>query len=106
MFGLQADWSQEIFERYFTMGDYAGGEARWCPGCGDHAVLTAVQRIMRDEQLKPENSVAVSGIGCSSRFLASALLAAGQRQRQSQQHKNGKPLHDVFSSGIQRRAGS
>ncbi len=68
MFGLQADWSQEIFERYFTMGDYAGGEARWCPGCGDHAVLTAVQRIMRDEQLKPENSVAVSGIGCSSRL--------------------------------------
>ena len=68
MFGLHADWSQEIFERYFTMGDYAGGEARWCPGCGDHAVLTAVQRIMRDEQLKPENSVAVSGIGCSSRL--------------------------------------
>ena len=68
MFGLQADWSQEVFERYFTMGDYAGGEARWCPGCGDHAVLTAVQKIMRDEQLKPENSVAVSGIGCSSRL--------------------------------------
>jgi len=68
MFGLKADWSLEVFDRYFTMGDYAGGEARWCPGCGDHAVLTAVQRIMRDEQLKPEMSVAVSGIGCSSRL--------------------------------------
>ncbi len=68
MFGLQADWSIEVFDRYFTLGDYAGGEARWCPGCGDHAVLTAVQRIMRDEQLKPEKSVAVSGIGCSSRL--------------------------------------
>ena len=68
MFGLQADWTLEVFERYFTLGDYAGGEARWCPGCGDHAVLTAVQKLMRDEQLKPELSVAVSGIGCSSRL--------------------------------------
>lgn len=68
MFGLQADWSFEIFERYFTIGDYAGGEARWCPGCGDHGILTAVQRVMRDEQINPETSVAVSGIGCSSRM--------------------------------------
>jgi 2-oxoglutarate ferredoxin oxidoreductase subunit beta len=41
---------------------------RWCPGCGDHAVLTAVQRLCRDEQLQPEKMVFVSGIGCSSRF--------------------------------------
>ena len=68
MFGLQANWAIEVFDRYFTLGDYAGGEARWCPGCGDHAVLTAVQKLMRDEQLKPEKSVAVSGIGCSSRL--------------------------------------
>jgi 2-oxoglutarate ferredoxin oxidoreductase subunit beta len=68
MFGLKADWSLEVFERYFTIGDYAGGEARWCPGCGDHGVLTAVQRICRDEQLPPEKTVCVSGIGCSSRF--------------------------------------
>lgn len=68
MFGLQADWSVEIFERYFTIGDYAGGEARWCPGCGDHGILSAVQRVMRDEQVNPETTVAVSGIGCSSRM--------------------------------------
>jgi 2-oxoglutarate ferredoxin oxidoreductase subunit beta len=68
MFGLHADWSLEVFERYFTIGDYAGGEARWCPGCGDHGVLTAVQRLMRDEQMIPESTVAVSGIGCSSRM--------------------------------------
>ena len=68
MFGLKADWSLEVFERYFTIGDYAGGEARWCPGCGDHGVLTAAQRILRDEQQKPELSVCVSGIGCSSRM--------------------------------------
>jgi 2-oxoglutarate ferredoxin oxidoreductase subunit beta len=68
MFGLKADWSLEVFERYFTIGDYAGGEARWCPGCGDHAVLAAAQRVLRDEQQKPELSVCVSGIGCSSRM--------------------------------------
>lgn len=68
MFGLKADWSQEVFERYFTLGDYAGGEARWCPGCGDHGILTAVQKLLRDEQVKPEMTVAVSGIGCSSRM--------------------------------------
>jgi 2-oxoglutarate ferredoxin oxidoreductase subunit beta len=68
MFGVQADWSLEVFERYFTLGDYAGGEARWCPGCGDHGILTAVQRLLRDEQVAPEMTVAVSGIGCSSRM--------------------------------------
>jgi len=68
MFGLKPDWSLEVFERYFTMGDYAGGEARWCPGCGDHAVLTAAQKVLRDEQQLPEMSVCVSGIGCSSRM--------------------------------------
>jgi 2-oxoglutarate ferredoxin oxidoreductase subunit beta len=68
MFGLKADWSLEVFERYFTIGDYAGGEARWCPGCGDHGVLSAAQRVLRDEQQRPEMSVCVSGIGCSSRM--------------------------------------
>jgi 2-oxoglutarate ferredoxin oxidoreductase subunit beta len=52
----------------YTMGDYEGAMARWCPGCGDHAVLTAVQRLLADAQLKPEETVFVSGIGCSSRF--------------------------------------
>jgi len=55
-------------ERVFEMADYQGPQARWCSGCGDHSVLTAVQRLMTDEQLKPENTVFVSGIGCSSRF--------------------------------------
>lgn len=68
MFGLADDWSLEIPQRYFSLEEYASNEARWCPGCGDHAVLAAVQRICRDEQLPPEKTVAVSGIGCSSRF--------------------------------------
>ncbi len=41
---------------------------RWCTGCGDHAILTAIQRLCRDERLAPEKTVFVSGIGCSSRF--------------------------------------
>lgn len=68
MFGLKTDWSLDVPERYFTLENYAGGVARWCPSCGDHAVLTAVEKICRDEQLPPEKVVAVSGIGCSSRF--------------------------------------
>ncbi|UCD74031.1 MAG: 2-oxoacid:ferredoxin oxidoreductase subunit beta [Phycisphaerales bacterium] len=68
MFGLKTDWSLDVLPRYFTLEDYEGGVARWCPGCGDHAVLAAVQRICRDEQLAPEKTVCVSGIGCSSRF--------------------------------------
>jgi 2-oxoglutarate ferredoxin oxidoreductase subunit beta len=43
-------------------------EVRWCPGCGDYAILKAVQRTMPDLGVRPENTVFVSGIGCSSRF--------------------------------------
>jgi 2-oxoglutarate ferredoxin oxidoreductase subunit beta len=68
MFGLKTDWFEEASPRYYSVGDYEGGTARWCPGCGDHAVLAAVQRLCRDEQLSPEKTVFVSGIGCASRF--------------------------------------
>lgn len=68
MFGLKDDWSLDLPARYFTLEDYDGGVARWCPGCGDHGVLMSVQRICRDEQIPPERVVSVSGIGCSSRF--------------------------------------
>jgi 2-oxoglutarate ferredoxin oxidoreductase subunit beta len=50
------------------MDDYEGPVARWCPGCGDHSVLAATQRLLKDEQLAPEETVFVSGIGCSGRF--------------------------------------
>lgn len=43
-------------------------EVRWCPGCGDYAVLKAVQRTMPELGVKQENVVFISGIGCSSRF--------------------------------------
>lgn len=43
-------------------------EVRWCPGCGDYAILKAVQNVLADIDETPENTVFVSGIGCSSRF--------------------------------------
>ena len=43
-------------------------EVRWCPGCGDYAVLAAVQGFLPQLGLRRENIVFVSGIGCSSRF--------------------------------------
>lgn len=55
-------------EATFELSDYEGATARWCPGCGDHSVLTAVEKLLVNEQLKPEETVFVSGIGCSSRF--------------------------------------
>lgn len=68
MYGLKTDWFEPRTECYHPLQDYEGATARWCPGCGDHAVLTATQRLCRDEQLPPEKTVFVSGIGCSSRF--------------------------------------
>ncbi len=43
-------------------------EVRWCPGCGDYAILKAVQRTLPELGADPANTVFVSGIGCSSRF--------------------------------------
>ncbi|MCL4449525.1 MAG: 2-oxoacid:ferredoxin oxidoreductase subunit beta [Actinobacteria bacterium] len=43
-------------------------EVRWCPGCGDYSVLMAMQMMLVTAGATPENTVFVSGIGCSSRF--------------------------------------
>jgi 2-oxoglutarate/2-oxoacid ferredoxin oxidoreductase subunit beta len=43
-------------------------EVRWCPGCGDYAILAAVQGFLPELGVRRENVVFVSGIGCSSRF--------------------------------------
>ena len=52
-----------------TAKDWASDqEVRWCPGCGDYAVLKAVQRTMPDLGVAREKTVFISGIGCSSRF--------------------------------------
>jgi 2-oxoglutarate/2-oxoacid ferredoxin oxidoreductase subunit beta len=57
-----------LYEEKYELEDYQGGVPRWCSGCGDNAILASVQRLCRDEALRPEKTVFVSGIGCSSRF--------------------------------------
>ncbi len=49
--------------------DFASNqEVRWCPGCGDYSILAQVRKTLAKIGAKPENTVFVSGIGCSSRF--------------------------------------
>jgi 2-oxoglutarate ferredoxin oxidoreductase subunit beta len=43
-------------------------EVRWCPGCGDYAILKAVQRTLAEVGARRENTVFISGIGCAARF--------------------------------------
>ena len=43
-------------------------DVRWCPGCGDYAILSQVQKVFPELGIPKENIVVVSGIGCSSRF--------------------------------------
>ncbi len=68
MYGLKEDLTAELPSKYFSLEGYEKGVARWCPGCGDHAVLTNMQKLLREKQLDPAKTVFVSGIGCSSRF--------------------------------------
>jgi 2-oxoglutarate ferredoxin oxidoreductase subunit beta len=52
-----------------TLKDYASDqEVRWCPGCGDYAILKTIQKLMPEFNQPKENQVFISGIGCSSRF--------------------------------------
>jgi 2-oxoglutarate ferredoxin oxidoreductase subunit beta len=52
-----------------TAKDWASDqEVRWCPGCGDYAILKAMLKTLADIGARPENTVFVSGIGCAARF--------------------------------------
>jgi 2-oxoglutarate ferredoxin oxidoreductase subunit beta len=68
MSAFTPDCLLQLHDQRYELEDYQGGVPRWCTGCGDNAILTAVQRLCRDEGLRPEKTVFVSGIGCSSRF--------------------------------------
>jgi len=53
----------------FTPGDFKNEQtARWCPGCGDHAILNVLHKAMAELGVAPENTAVISGIGCSSRL--------------------------------------
>jgi 2-oxoglutarate ferredoxin oxidoreductase subunit beta len=61
--------NQVVDARSLTRKDFSSDqEVRWCPGCGDYAILATVQRLMPELGIPPEKMVWVSGIGCSSRF--------------------------------------
>ncbi len=53
-----------------TKGDFQSDqETRWCPGCGDYAILASVQALMPELGVPPEKTVFISGIGCAGRFV-------------------------------------
>jgi 2-oxoglutarate ferredoxin oxidoreductase subunit beta len=56
------------YEEQLDIEGFQKGVPRWCDGCGDNAILASIQRLCRDEGLRPEKTVFVSGIGCSSRL--------------------------------------
>lgn len=56
-------------ELKYTVKDFKSeNEVRWCPGCGDYAIMNAIQRTMADLNFPREKYAVISGIGCSSRF--------------------------------------
>ncbi len=56
-------------ELKYTVRDFKSeNEVRWCPGCGDYAIMNAVQRTMAGMGIPREKFAVISGIGCSSRF--------------------------------------
>ncbi len=55
--------------RKYTVKDFGSDQdVRWCPGCGDYSILSAVKKVLAEEGVPPEQYAFVSGIGCSSRF--------------------------------------
>ncbi|HJN50162.1 MAG: 2-oxoacid:ferredoxin oxidoreductase subunit beta [Pseudomonadales bacterium] len=58
-----------VTDRKLSVKDYASDqEVRWCPGCGDYAILKTIQKLLPELGVKKENQVFISGIGCSSRL--------------------------------------
>lgn len=59
----------ETIDIRFTQKDYKNDQnVRWCPGCGDHAVLNCIHKAMAEVGVAPHNTAVISGIGCSSRL--------------------------------------
>lgn len=56
------------FTKYIPKDFKSDQEVRWCPGCGDHAILSAVQKALTELEIPKEKFAFISGIGCSSRF--------------------------------------
>jgi len=53
----------------YTAADFKSDqEVRWCPGCGDYAILNSIQKVMGELGIPPHKTAVISGIGCSSRL--------------------------------------
>lgn len=60
---------EAIAEKKYTYKDFESDqEVRWCPGCDDYVILRAMQKALPEMDVKKEDVVFISGIGCSSRF--------------------------------------
>ncbi len=55
-------------KKYSRMDFVSNQAVRWCPGCGDYAILSQTQKVFPDLNIDKEKIVFISGIGCSSRF--------------------------------------
>lgn len=60
--------AETLVTKYTAKDFKSDQEVRWCPGCGDHAVLSSVQRALAELGIPKEKFAFISGIGCSSRF--------------------------------------
>ncbi len=60
--------AETLVNKYTAKDFKSDQEVRWCPGCGDHAVLSSVQRALAELGISKEKFAFISGIGCSSRF--------------------------------------
>lgn len=58
----------QLTPKYVAKDFKSDQEVRWCPGCGDHAIMNSIQKAMAVMEQKKENVAVISGIGCSSRF--------------------------------------
>lgn len=59
----------ETIIKQYTAKDYKSDQSvRWCPGCGDYALLNTLQKVMAELGVAPHETAVVSGIGCSSRL--------------------------------------
>ena len=80
-------------------GDWATDqEVRWCPGCGDYSILTAMRMLMPELEVDRENTVFVSGIGCAARFPG----RGPDFQRVSTVEQAVRVLHDRGEESLQR----
>ncbi len=55
--------------KHYTAKDFKSDQyVRWCPGCGDHAIISVLEKVMADWGVPPHQTAVISGIGCSSRL--------------------------------------